>query len=260
MPEHELTSPALQRIWGNPDTILLVFAGGAAEFATIKAVDWLFFTNALPADPLGRFFQTVRFAQRICLSPPAQAAAAVTAINRIHQQVEAARGDVIPGWAYRDVLFLLIDYGERAHTIVFGPLSPAERQAHFDAFLAVGQAMDLQDLPATYAAYRAQRHRQLLQDYAHSSLTERLNAAYRTALGPWRFWLLRRLQASLIPDELLPVAGLRPHWLMAAALRAYRYLPGGGNKLRWLHGFLFPPHAAAQLRHLTYTPPGSSLG
>jgi uncharacterized protein (DUF2236 family) len=254
MPAHELTCPVLQRIWGNPDTLLLVFSGGAAEFATMKAVDWLFFTNALPADPLGRFFQTVRFAQRVCFSPPAQAAAMVAGINRIHQQVEAARGDVIPDWAYSDVLFILIDYGERAHTIVYGPMSPAERQAHFDALLALGQAMDLQDLPTSYEDYRAQRHRQLLEDYAHSSLTERLNAAYHTALGPWRYWLLRQLQACLVPDELLPITGLRPHRLMAAGLRGYRYLPGGGNKLRWLHGFLFPPHAAAQLRHLAYPP------
>jgi hypothetical protein len=232
--------------------LLLIFAGGAAEFAVIKAVDWLFFTNALPQDPLGRFFATVRYAHPVFFGARARAAAAVSTVNRIHQQVEAARGDVIPGWAYRDVLFILIDYGERAHAVVYGPMPAAERQAHFDALLAVGQAMHLSDLPASYEEYRVQRHRQLLQDYAHSPLSERLNAAYRTALGPWRYWLLRQLQACLIPDELRPLTRLSPHWLMAALLRVYRYLPGGGNKLHWLYGLLFAPPIACQLRKLAH--------
>jgi len=34
-----LSSPVTRRIWGSPDAILLFFAGGAAEFAAIKAVD-----------------------------------------------------------------------------------------------------------------------------------------------------------------------------------------------------------------------------
>jgi hypothetical protein len=66
MSVHEFSCPVLERIWGNPDTILLIFAGGAAEFAATKAVDWLFFTNALPADPLGRFFRRCGLPARGC--------------------------------------------------------------------------------------------------------------------------------------------------------------------------------------------------
>ena len=57
-----LSSAVTRRIWGSPDAILLFFAGGAAEFAAIKAVDWLFFTGRLPNAPVERFFETVRFA------------------------------------------------------------------------------------------------------------------------------------------------------------------------------------------------------
>lgn len=57
-----LSSAVTRRIWGSPDAILLFFAGGAAEFAAIKAVDWLFFTGRLPGAPVERFFETVRFA------------------------------------------------------------------------------------------------------------------------------------------------------------------------------------------------------
>ena len=46
----------VRKIWGNPDLVLLVFAGAAAEFALNRAVDWLFFTGEIPRDPIGRLF------------------------------------------------------------------------------------------------------------------------------------------------------------------------------------------------------------
>ena len=49
----------VRKIWGKSDTVLFIFAGAAAEFALNKAVDWLYFTGKLPADPLGRLFSTV---------------------------------------------------------------------------------------------------------------------------------------------------------------------------------------------------------
>jgi hypothetical protein len=156
----------------------------------------------------------------------------------------------IPDWAYRDVLFLLIDYGERAHEIIYGPLSPTDRQEHFEAFLAVGHAMHLSGLPTTYAEYQTQRHQQLLDDYAPSPLMERLCDSYRAAIGPWRYWLLRRIQANLLPTELLPVAGLRPNCLIGGILRCYRYLPGEGSKPRWLYNLLLPSNMSQQVHKL----------
>ena len=229
---------------------MLFFAGGAAEFAAIKAVDWLFFTGALPDDPVGRFFETVRFAQSVFCGTPEEAARSMQAINQIHRHVERARGYAIPPWAYRDVLFIMLDYGERAHTVVYGPLSDADRQAYFEAVLAVGEAMQLADLPTTYADYQAQRHRQLIDDYAHTPLTDELFARYRVALGAWRYWLLRRVQACLVPEELKAVLGLTPAWQTSLLLHLYHRLPGGGNKLRGLHGILLPRPFAKQLREL----------
>lgn len=252
MTSHPFTCPPLQRIWRSSDAILLIFAGGAAEFGAIKAVDWLFFTNALPSDPIGRFFETVRFAQHVFFSSDAEATTTLATINRIHQAVERTRGAVIPDWAYRDVLFILIDYGERAHTIVYGPMSAAERESHFHTLITLGQALHLTDLPTTYPAYCTQRHQQLMNDYAHSELTEQLNTAYRTALGPVRYWLLQHLQGCLLPVELQALTGLYPHPAIVLLLRLYRYLPGGGNKLRWLHSILLPSRFAGQLRQLSH--------
>ena len=239
-------SPVARRVWGSPDAILLIFAASAAEFAAIKAVDWLFFTGKLPEDPIGRFFGTVGFAQRIFFGDRGEAEAAVAAMDRAHRNVEGARGKPIPQWAYRDVLFMLIDYGEEAHEVVFGPMSPLEKDAHLEDALAVGRAMGLSDLPRTYDEYRAQRRRQLAEDYARSPLTDRLYARYRAVLGPLRFRMLKLVQASLVPDNLRPVLGLRRSRIIDLLLGLYRYLPGDGNKLRPLHGIILPRKGFAE--------------
>src|SRR3712207_4408650 len=129
-------------------------------------------------------------------------------------------------------------------------MSEEERISHFEAALALGQAMHLSGLPTTYAAHRIQRSRQLVDDYASSPLTDDLYARYRAALGPWRFRLLRLVQASLLPDELRCVLGLEPNRLVDGLLRVYRHLPGGGNKLRPLHAVVLPRRFAKQLRKM----------
>jgi hypothetical protein len=249
-----LSSAVTRRIWGSPDAILLFFAGGAAEFAAIKAVDWLFFTGRLPGAPVERFFDTVRSAQSVFFGDPVGATNAVERMNRVHRGVEEARGEEIPQWAYRDMLFILIDYGERAHEVVFGLMTEAERDSHFGVALALGRAMHLSGLPTTYAEYEAQRHQQLLEDYARGPLTDELYASYRRALGPWRYRLLRLVQASVLPEELRGVLRLEPNPLVDELLQCYRFVPGGGNKLRPLHGALLPGKFVRQLRTMERVP------
>src|SRR5579872_5627607 len=93
-------------IWGRSDTVLLIFAGASAEFALNKAVDWLYYTGRLPADPLGRLFSTVRYAQDIVFAGEDDALAAIDRITAIHKGVEGSRGHRIPDEAYLDVLFM----------------------------------------------------------------------------------------------------------------------------------------------------------
>lgn len=252
-------SPVTRRVWGSPDAILLIFAASAAEFAAIKAVDWLFFTGRLPKDPVGRFFETVGFTQRIFFGEREEADAAISAMNRTHRNVERARGAEIPQWAYRDVLFMLVDYAEEAHEVVFGPMSEDDKAACLEDALAVGRAMGLAGLPEAYDEYRDQRKRQLAQDYARSPLTDELYARYRAALGPLRFRLLKLVQASLVPEELRPVLGLRESGLVGLLLGLYRHLPGGGNKLRPLHGILLPREFAGKLRGMERVSPALFL-
>src|ERR1700741_2161718 len=131
----------VRKIWGNADTILFIFAGSAAEFALNKAVDWLYFTGRLPADPLGRLFSTVAYAKKIIFSDKDSALKAIDQITAIHHQVEANRGAKIPDWAYRDVLFMLIDYSIRSYEALERRLTDWEKAEVFDVFYRVGQRM-----------------------------------------------------------------------------------------------------------------------
>jgi hypothetical protein len=214
-----------QRVWGNVDTVMLIFAGAAAEFAVNRAVDWLFWTNALPSAPIKRFFETVSYAQAVLLGDPRTVAKKMAAINGAHRGVERSRGYAIPAWAYRDVLFMLIDYGERAHRVVYGPMTPADRQAHWVLMRELGEELHITDLPADYPAYQAARHRHLLENTARTAWTDQLYAAYRKDLGPIRMPLLLHLQASLLPEHVAGLLGLRRRAYMDRLLRLYRHVP-----------------------------------
>ena len=100
----------VRKIWGKSDTVLFIFAGSAAEFALNKAVDWLYFTGKLPADPIGRLFSTVNYAKGIIFATKEDALQTIDKINFIHKAIEKERGYSIPDWSYRDVLFMLIHY------------------------------------------------------------------------------------------------------------------------------------------------------
>src|SRR5262245_65898424 len=113
----------VRSIWGASDPVLLIFAGSAAEFALNRAVDWLFFTGEIPRDPIGRLFSTVRYAQEIVFVDETTARRTLDKIYSVHKSVERERGAQIPDWAFRDVLYMLTDYSERAHALLHRTLT-----------------------------------------------------------------------------------------------------------------------------------------
>lgn len=199
MPSRPVQHAITQEIWGHRDTLLLVFGGAAAEFAVNRAVDWLFFTGSLPRDPIGRLFRTVRYAQMIAFAEPAAAHRALEQIRRIHSTVEHARGHPIPSWAHRAVLYMLIDYSERAASLLGRPLGPAAQEELYADFRRIGEGLGIVELPPDYATWRTDRARRLTEDLAWAPSTAALYEAYRHHLGRWRYTLLRRLQAVLVP-------------------------------------------------------------
>ncbi|WP_083326469.1 oxygenase MpaB family protein, partial [Hymenobacter coccineus] len=180
----------VRRIWGTADTVLFIFAGAAAEFALNQAVDWLYFTGRLPADPLGRLFSTVDYARRIVFADRAGAERAIDAMAAIHAAVEAKRGRPIPAGAYRDVLFLLIAYSIRAFEVLERPLTGPEREEIVAVFCRVGQRMGIPELPTGYAAWQAARAQHLAAHLVPSPYTADLYRQYRRHLGPLRYPLL----------------------------------------------------------------------
>jgi uncharacterized protein (DUF2236 family) len=190
--------------------LLLIFGGAAAEFAVNRAVDWLFFTGALPRDPIGRLFRTVHHAQTIAFAEPAAAHGILAQIRRIHATVEHARGYPIPSWAHRAVLYMLIDYSERAASLLGSPLAPAAQEDLYADFRRIGEGLGIVELPPDYAAWRTDRAHRLTVDLAWAPFTAALYQAYRRHLGPWRYELLRRLQAVLVPPNVRRLLRLPP--------------------------------------------------
>lgn len=214
----------VRRIWGNSDVILLVFAGSAAEFALNRAVDWLFFTGNLPRDPIGRLFSTVRYSQNIVFVDEQTAQATLNRISAIHGAVELKRGDRIPQWAYRDVLYMLIDYSERAYQLLHRPLTAAEQQELYAVFHRVGTGLRIPELPPTYTAWQADRMRHLQRDLVYSKHTSKLYAQYRRHLGAWRYPLLLQVQALLVPEHVRHLLHLQERPLVSHALWTYPIL------------------------------------
>lgn len=212
----------VRRIWGDADTILFAFAGSAAEFALNRAVDWLFYTGRLPADPLGRLISTARFAQDIAFVDEAAARRSLDRIRAAHGAVERDRGRAIPAWAHRDVLYMLIAYSERAYEVLRRPLIDAEKADLFGVFRRVGEGLAIPELPETYEDWMQDRRRHMERDLAYSGLTAELYRRYRHHLGPWRYETLLRVQSVLVPDHVRRLLGLEPCRWLRPSLGAYR--------------------------------------
>ena len=239
----------VRRIWGDADSVLLVFAGSAAEFALNRAVDWLFFTGKLPNDPIGRLFVTASYAQQIVFADALTAARALDRIRAAHEAVERQRAQAIPDWAHRDVLYMLIDYSERAHELLARPLSADEQAELYDVFYRVGTGLRIPGLPSCYTRWRVDRECHMRRDLQHSHGTEALYGQYRNHLGPWRYRLLLRIQAMLAPDHVRGLLGLKPAAWLRPLLRLYSILVRAGVR-PIIQRLLMPSRYLAAVRGL----------
>ncbi len=191
----------VRKIWGKSDTILFVFTGASAEFALNKAVDWLYFTGRLPADPLGRLFSTVMYAREIVFSEKEKAEKAIDKITSIHKAVETNRGAQIPDWAYRDVLFMLIHYSLASFELLERKLTEPEKEELFDVFFRMGSRMGLKNLPTNYNEWLIMRNEHLHQDLVNSDYTIDLYKQYRKHLGSIRYLILKESQKLVVPEH-----------------------------------------------------------
>ncbi len=239
----------VRRIWGDADTVLLVFAESAAEFALNRAVDWLFFTGELPHDPVGRLFDTARYAQDIVFADQVTAERALARIRAIHGGVESRREQRIPDCASRDVFYLLTDYSERAFRLLQRPLTAAEQQELYAVFRRVRMGLGIGALPGTYAQWQLDRQRHLERDLAYSHHTAALYRAYRRHLGSWRYALLLQVQRLLVPRYVRQLLRLQELPLLRLLIPVYPAIAKLGLR-PLLHRLLLPPRYLGALRRL----------
>ena len=244
----------VRRIWGDGDMVLLVFAGSAAEFALNRAVDWLFFTGELPRDPIGRLFSTAGYSQHIVFADTATAARTLERLHAVHQAVERERGRSIPDWAHRDVLYMLIDYSERAHEMLERPLVADEQQELYDVFHRVGAGLHISELPPTYSAWKEDRDVHMRRDLVHSENTKALYAQYRKHLGFWRYQLLLRIQALLAPAYVRHLLRLRSSGWLRPFVRLYPILVRAGLR-PFIHKLLMPAQYLTAVQGLDHAAP-----
>lgn len=239
----------VRKIWGKSDTILFIFAGAAAEFALNKAVDWLYFTGKLPADPIGRLFSTVRYARRIVFSSMDEANKAIDTITQIHDDVEKSRGYAIPGWAYRDVLFMLIHYSIASYELLEKKLNHEEKEEVYNVFYRVGVRMGLKELALTYDEWLPVRETHLMQDLEKSKYTADLFKQYKKHLGAMRFKVLIEGQKLVVPGRVKELLDFTDFSLLTPVVPVYKI--SRLMKMDWLlKNILLPSDYKDQINEL----------
>ena len=239
----------VRKIWGKSDTILFIFAGASAEFALNKAVDWLYFTGKLPADPIGRLFSTVAYARQIVFAEKDNANKAIDRISSIHAGVEKSRGANIPDWAYRDVLYMLIHYSIASFEVLERKLTPDEKEEVFDVFYRVGARMQLKALPATYNEWLADREAHMKEDLLKGEFTIDLFKQYKKHLGAVRYWLLLQVQALIVPVKVKELLRFNNFSAIRLILPAYK-LSRVAKLDKLVKALLLPKHYKQQIKAL----------
>ena len=248
------TDSIVRTIWGKSDTILFIFAGASAEFALNKAVDWLYFTGKLPADPLGRLFSTVAYARLIVFSSLVEANKAIDRMSAIHSAVENARGAKIPDWAYRDVLFMLIHYSIASFEALERKLNEKEKEEVYNVFYRVGARMGIPTLPQNYVEWLRVRKEHLEQNLVKSEYSIDLFNQYRKHLGPVRFPLLIEAQKLVVPNRVRQLLNFGNFSWIKPVLPAYKL--SRRLKLDWLlKSILLPDNYKDQIKALDIVKP-----
>jgi len=239
----------VREIWGKSDTILFIFAGASAEFALNKAVDWLYYTGKLPADPLGRLFSTVAYARQIVFSELNAANSAIDKITAIHSGIEKSRNALIPDWAYRDVLFMLIHYSIASFELLERKLNEKEKSDLFYVFYRVGIRMNLKGLPVNYQEWLLMHKEHLHDDLQKSLYTIDLFKQYKKHLGRFRYKLLLESQKLVVPGKVKELLNFKTVSWLRFILPFYKF----SRKLK-LDGFikslLLPPAYKIQIKAL----------
>jgi len=239
----------VRKIWGKSDTVLFIFAGSAAEFALNKAVDWLYFTGKLPADPIGRLFSTVNYAKGIIFASKEEAFRTIDKINWIHKAIENERGYEIPAWSYRDVLYMLIHYSIASFELLERKLTDREKEDVYNVFYRTGVRMELQELPSSYKDWLPAREQHMDSDLQKGKYTVHLFNQYKKHLGAIRYRILLESQMLVVPEKVRRLLGFRQSSLLAPTVPLYK-LARKVNLDTVIKAILLPPAYKKEIKEL----------
>jgi len=182
------TSPTVaQRIWSDPTCLLLIFAGGSAEFAV---------------HPNGRFISTIDYLRQMLVVSAEQREPLAKALRGLHRDIEEHRGGQIPDVAYRDVLSMDIYYSIVAAEWVYGKAFDSRQRDEVVAEMVMfGAQMGIPNLPSSYLELCQMRQKRF-ESYHQSEFTDRLLKSYRRALGLVGYHSLLGTYPLLLEDEL----------------------------------------------------------
>ncbi len=211
-----------QEISGNTDLASLFWIGSAVEFAYHKDVEWLFFGKGILRDPILRVIISAQYQKKFAFGSPEVQQRVAQQIRNFHTPLEQKRGFVIPAEAYRDVLMMIIDMGERTYELFHGPLSPEQRLEYFEMCRTMGQWMEIPNIPQSYKEYLYVREESLQRNYRPSEHAEKLFQSYRYHFGPLRYYIVERIMALLSPAPLKPFHHFQTGRFFPLALKLYR--------------------------------------
>jgi hypothetical protein len=174
---------------------------------------------------------------------------AIDTIREIHETVEQNRGAAIPGWAYRDVLFMLIHYSIASYELLEKKLSDEEKEEVYNVFYRVGARMGLKELPLTYIEWLPVREAHLMQDLQKSEYTADLFKQYKKHLGVMRFKVLIEGQKLVVPDRVKELLQFSDLSLLTPVVPVYKI--SRLMKMDWLlKNILLPSDYKDQINEL----------
>ncbi len=140
----------------------------------------------------------------------------------IHSNVEMKRAAKIPDWAYRDVLFMLIDYSIRSFEILERAMTTEEKNEVFQVFIKIGKRMGLSGLPDTFDEWVTMRQAHLMKHLNRSDYTNDLFNQYRKHLGPIRYRVLLEAQSLVVPPRVHELLCFRKVSLLTPLIALYK--------------------------------------
>jgi hypothetical protein len=167
-------------------------------------------------------FSTVTYARKIVFSSLEDAHKTIDTMSQIHTAVENKRGESIPDWAYRDVLFMLIHYSIAAHELLEYKLTSEEKEEVYNVFYRLGVRMGVKELPQLYTQWLPVREAHMEQNLQRSHFTIDLFQQYKKHLGSLRFKLLVESQKLVVPHRVKELMGFSKFSLLAPLVPLYK--------------------------------------